>query len=356
MKPKYQSVADALRQEIAVGTFQDGEALLTEEELRNKFSVSRQTIRQAISLLEGDGLVVRRRGSGTYVAHGPRRHGNVLNVGVITTYITDYIFPSIVRGIESVLSTENCTMSLSATYNHVGHEGALLERYLATPVDGLIIEGTRTALENPNLALFEKLRERNIPYVFINGYYPQLSHGLHVVMDDEAGGYAAAKTLITAGHTRIGGIFKQDDMQGQRRYRGFLSALQDAGLHPSDADICWFDTDNKKCFFEEPYGRAYRQRLGGELDAVVCYNDEIALMLLDFFRVRALSVPEDISLISFDNSAYTGICSPGLTSLSHLKDEFGRIAAQKLMSMMHGGQEESSVLPWELVVRESIRK
>ena len=111
MEPKYQSVADALRHDIATGLYRDGDTLLTEVELKDKFGVSRQTIRQAISLLENDGLVVRRRGSGTYVTHGPRKRSGALNVGVITTYITDYIFPSIVRGIESVLSNENCIMS-----------------------------------------------------------------------------------------------------------------------------------------------------------------------------------------------------------------------------------------------------
>lgn len=70
MEPKYQSVADALRHDIATGLYRDGDTLLTEVELKDKFGVSRQTIRQAISLLENDGLVVRRRGSGTYVTHG----------------------------------------------------------------------------------------------------------------------------------------------------------------------------------------------------------------------------------------------------------------------------------------------
>ena len=115
--------AEPTTHDIASGHYKDGEALLTEAELKQKFGVSRQTVRQAISLLENDGLVIRRRGSGTYVNHGARKHSGMLNVGVITTYITDYIFPSIVRGIESALSAESCIMSLSATYNRTDHDG-----------------------------------------------------------------------------------------------------------------------------------------------------------------------------------------------------------------------------------------
>ena len=354
MQAKYQAVAQSLRRDIAAGVFQDGQALLTEEELKRKFSVSRQTVRQAISLLEADGLVIRKRGSGTYVTHGPRKHGGALNVGVITTYITDYIFPSIVRGIESVLSTEGCIMSLSATYNHTDHERALLRRFLDSPVDGLIIEGTRTAMPNPNIPLYEELRERNIPYVFINGYYPQLSRSVHVVTDDETGGRRAVDLLVSKGHTRIGGIFKGDDMQGHLRYQGFAAALHASGFPASEKRVCWFTTENKKRFLEEAPGAAFLDALPRAADALVCYNDEIALMLLEQLEKRRLSVPRDISLISFDNSAYAGICSPKLSSLSHPKEQFGRIAAEKLMRMMRGGKEESAVLPWELIERESL--
>lgn len=354
MEPKYQIVADALRYDIACGVFQDGQALLTEAELKDKFSVSRQTIRQAISLLENDGLVIRRRGSGTYVTHGPRKNSGVLNVGVITTYITDYIFPSIVRGIESVLSTENCIMSLSATYNHTDHERALLQRFLQQPIDGLIIEGTKTALPNPNIQLYEKLWERNIPYVFINGYYPELKHSVHVVTDDEAGGKQAVDTLVAKGLTRIGGIFKSDDMQGHLRYQGFSAALAAHGLKSRDQNVCWFTTENKTRFLAEKTGEAFLSELPQSLDAVVCYNDEIALMLMESLKRNHLSLPGDLSVISFDNSAYAAICSPKLTSLSHPKDEFGRIAAGKLVSMMRGNKETSSVLPWELIRRESL--
>lgn len=144
-EPKYQLVASTLRREIADGIFAEGSLLTTEEELKRRFQVSRQTVRQAIALLEDDGLVVRRRGSGTYVKHGPRRHGETLTVGVVTTYITDYIFPSIVRGIEHVLSANGCMMNLSATYNRADHERMILQRALEHGVEGLIIEGTKTA-------------------------------------------------------------------------------------------------------------------------------------------------------------------------------------------------------------------
>ena len=156
-QPKYLQVADILRKEIAEGVFRDGQTLMTEEELRFRFDVSRQTIRQAIALLEEDGLVDRRRGSGTYVRHGPRRRQQgAVHVGVVTTYITDYIFPSIVSGIESVMNENDVVMNLSATYNDSQTERKILERMLDGVVDGLIVEGVRTARQAENEDLFRR--------------------------------------------------------------------------------------------------------------------------------------------------------------------------------------------------------
>lgn len=354
MEPKYQAVAESLRHDIASGMYKDGDALLTEAELKQKFGVSRQTVRQAIALLESDGLVLRRRGSGTYVSHGARKHSGVLSVGVITTYITDYIFPSIVRGIESALSAESCIMSLSATYNRTDHERSLLNRILETPLDGLIVEGTKTALPNPNTGLYEKLWERNIPCVFINGYYPQLPRAVYVVTDDEAGGRMAAAYLTQQGFTRIGGLFKSDDMQGHLRYQGFFAELQDRGLHVRDENVCWFTTENKRRFLREETGAEFLRSLRSGVDAVVCYNDETALELMAVLEENGIAVPRDVSIVSFDNSAYASVCHPKLTTLAHPKDTFGRVAAEKLLNMIAGKKESSTALPWTLVERDSV--
>lgn len=354
MTAKYKRIADELRHEIATGGYQDGQALPTEEMLRARFSVSRQTIRQAIAQLADDGLVRRVRGSGTYVAHGPRRRAGTPAIGVITTYITDYIFPSIVRGIEGALSASGCLMTLAATYNRVDHERELLQRFLASPIDGLIVEGTQTALPNPNLALYEKLRERNIPFLFINGYYPELTRAVHVVTDDAEGGRMAARALLDAGHARLGGVFKRDDMQGRLRHQGFCEVLERRGLPVSERDVLWFSTENQRSFLDEREGAMFLDGLRERVDALVCYNDEAALHVVE--HLKGCRLPDDLSLLSFDNSAYASLCRPKLTSLDHPKDAFGRLAAEKLMRMVAGAREESAAMPWTLVERESVRE
>lgn len=108
MAPKYQMVADSLRTDILDGVYQKRMLLPTEQLLCQQFQVSRQTVRQALALLVSEGLIERRQGSGSHIRDrskpAPMPHRSI---AVITTYISDYIFPSILREVENVLSDHN---------------------------------------------------------------------------------------------------------------------------------------------------------------------------------------------------------------------------------------------------------
>ena len=170
MRPKYQTVADTLRREIQSGQYDETMLLPTEQALCGQFQVSRQTVRQALSLLASEGLIERRQGSGSHLAK--RDKGGRRTVAVITTYISNYIFPSILREIETVLAANNCTLTLYATQNLVANERKILTSLLDEHVpDGILVEGIKTGLPNPNLDLYQEITARGIPMVFLHGYY-----------------------------------------------------------------------------------------------------------------------------------------------------------------------------------------
>ena len=354
-QPKYLQVADTLRREIAEGVFRDGQTLMTEEELRMRFDVSRQTIRQAISLLEDDGLVDRRRGSGTYVRHGPRRRQGIVHVGVITTFITDYIFPSITQGMEAVLNENGAVLSLNAMYNDVETERNILERMLEEPVDGLIMEGCRTAKETPNRDLLERFAQRNIPVLFVNGFNPGLEQFPHVVMDDYGGGRLAAKTALNRGYTRLAGLFKTDDLQGAERLTGFQDEIRSRGLTVPEERLLCFSTEERNDLVDSAKGKALLDVLRrGEADCLVCYNDIFASQFLTKLQESGVKVPQDLGLIGFDNATFSGMLRPALTTLGHPKEAFGALAARKMLRMIAGEKEESVSMPWTLIERDSL--
>ena len=227
---KYQKIIDWITECIDDGTLKPGEKLPSENELCERFGLSRQTVRHAISKLAEDGLLESRRGSGTYLVDQRAEEGDKNVIAVVTTYVDDYIFPSTIRGIESTLSDKGYSMQLSVSDNTVGKERQILTDLLnRSDVAGIIMEPVKSALPNPNMELYKRLRDRNVKVLFINSFYPELDMP-HVSLNDSECAYRAVKALINLGHRDIGCVLKLDDGQGRERYRGYLKAITEAGV------------------------------------------------------------------------------------------------------------------------------
>lgn len=344
---KYEQLADKLRKQIVNGNIKPGDKLPSENELTAGESLSRQTVRQALSVLEKDGLIRKLRGSGSVVISQQKREATG-RIAVITTYIGEYIFPDILRGIEQTLARQGWAPTLAATHNRVDQERTILEGLINNPVDGIIIEGTKTALPNPNIDLFRKLEAEDIPMVFINGFYPDFRPPVYVVADDRAGGALAAVFLLDKGRRRIAGIFKSDDIQGHRRYAGYTEALRQANLPVIDDHVLWFTTETRDTLI--------RSNLTNTLagcDAVVCYNDEVAVQVISQARSQGVNIPAELAVISFDDSIFSNMTTPRITSLTLSKETIGRLAALKLLSLIQGQQQTPQILNWEINEKES---
>ena len=350
--PKYQSLADSIRKKIQEGVYPDGYVLDTENDLAKQYGMSRQTVRHALSILETEGILERKRGSGTFVKQKRLLRKKTMTVGVIVSYISEYIFPTIIRGIEAELALKGYAMKLSATSNCVDNERRILMDYQKQSIDGLIIEGTKTHLPNPNISIYRELAGIGIPYVFINGYYPEIQETAYVVTDDYHASKQAVQYLAKKGHRQIAGIFKSDDMQGVRRYQGYIEGLIEQELIVSEKSIIWFTTNNFDYIFNSSLGEMLLTYLEG-CTAVVCYNDYIAVLLFDIIQKAGKRVPDDIAIISFDNSVYSDINTVKITSMNHPKEELGRIASRQLIQMIDGKKSEQIILPMELVEKES---
>lgn len=340
---KYSELSHRLRIDIQNGIYVSGQKLPSENELAKLTGYSRQTVRQAIGVLEKEGLVDRVRGSGTYVRSVKPHRKPTHNIAVVTTYISEYIFPAILQGVDQVLSQNGYTPLLNATRNRVDNERKILTELLHKPIDGLIVEGTKTALPNPNIDLYEKLNQLGIPVVFINGYYPDLKNPVYVVADDRAGGRMACELLLKKGHTKIAGIFKSDDIQGHRRYAGYAEALRSVDIAVDDDQVLWYTTENRDSLFTHILSSV----LNG-CSAVVCYNDEVAIDLLhnryEFERMAA----SPLEIVSFDKSTFSRISGEPFLSLSNPKEKLGALAAQKIVNILNGKAEQAAVLPWGL--------
>lgn len=357
--PKYKQVKEEILSWIAAGSLKAGDLMPSENEVSEQFGVSRQTVRQAFGELESEGWLRRVQGKGTFVTEPEQSGGTVpaRTVGLITTYISDYIFPHIVRGVEAALRSKGYQLLLSSTDNDKERERESLEMMLNQPLDGLIIEPTRSADGNPNLSYFLAMDYRSIPYVMINERYPELDAPC-LKADDRTGGYSAAKHLLDGGHERIAGFFKMDDLQGVNRLRGFIEAHRERGIHLLPELVVHYSTEEKRTKPREAAIRMLRLEASERPTAFVCYNDELAVQLLEVIRQAGLAVPDDVSVVGFDDSSLATATETKLTTLTHPKMEMGSDAVELLLSMINrkGQKPKGKLYTPDLVVRTSTKE
>jgi GntR family transcriptional regulator of arabinose operon len=311
------------------------EMLPSENMLCMKFDISRQTVRSALQALEEDGLIQRRRGSGTYVAVDfSLDQAKEKTVGLIMSYRLDYIFPAVFTGIESVLFPNNIGVKVAVTKNDVYTEKLCLQRMLDSNLCGLIVEGTKSTFATPNLNYYNEFLRRKIPILFFHNYYENLS-APKVLMDDYGSSYLLTKQLIENGHRNIAGLFKVDDYQGKERYRGYLDCLFAHNLAFQDDWVKWYSTsdfDQASANFDKTLNQ-FIKRIPS-CTAIVAYNDNVAIRLLDVIESRGMRVPDDISLVSFDDTELSRRSSFKIVSAIHPKIAMGEKVASNMVNMI----------------------
>ena len=168
MAAKYRVLADRLREELGRSSGKQGYKLPTELELTARYQLSRQTVRHALRLLEEEGLIHRRQGSGSY-ATGLTPSAAPRQIAVVASFMDDYIFPAILHEATEVFSRQGYSTAVYATENRVSREREILLRLLEEPMSGLLVEGSKTALPTPNGDLYQRLRQAGTPMVFLHG-------------------------------------------------------------------------------------------------------------------------------------------------------------------------------------------
>ncbi|MFF2446355.1 GntR family transcriptional regulator [Neobacillus sp. NPDC058068] len=360
---KHSMVKEKIKEWITSGVVKPGDKIYSENELVKMFNVSRHTVRLAVGDLVHEGWLHREQGAGTFCSNrlieskvqNKKTAANSKNIGVITTYISDYIFPFIIRGLESYLADQGYSLTLAATNNDIEKEKQCLQNMLSRNIDGLIVEPTKSSNFNPNVNYYLELEQKNIPYLMINQYYPQL-HPPYIIVNDEQGGFIATDHLIKLGHEKIVGIFKTDDLQGVYRMQGFIRSFRENNIPFFPEMILTYSTEDKEGLQEKVKNFLLASK--NKPSGIICYNDQLALLVLNVLRDLKIRVPEDISIVGYDDSYLAEASEVKLTSIKHPKIDMGIAAAKWIIAAIENRNEEdahpkSIVYEPELVIRNS---
>lgn len=351
-KNKHEYLRYEIKKLIEDNKLEPGDKLPTELEFQTKYDVSRHTVRSALAYLENEGLIYKEQGLGSFVGH-PNGKNKTKEIGVITTYISDYIFPYIIRGIENELTKKGYSMILTSTNNDIDLEKRAVQMMIDRNVDGIIVEPTKSAYYNPNIGLYLKLKELGIPLIMINAVYEEIDIP-SVMTDDFKSGYIATKELIENNHINIGGIFKIDDRQGKERLKGYMQACYEFGIE--------YNSDNVLVYEKEPMDEILKNQVDdmireNRVTGIVCYNDKLTIEVLDIIWGNGYNVPEDISIVSHDNSYLSEMTKAHISTIDHPKTKLGKCAAEKIIDSIENKTEiVSKVFDTKLIKKDSVLK
>ena len=351
---KQDQISQTLLKELPA-LLQSGQyALPTEYALCERFHVSRQTVRAALSHLEKEGYLKRRQGSGSFLTGLlPDEKDN--HIALLLATDEAYIYPKIVKELLAQFVKSGYQVSLYLTNDSVQTEREILLKLLESPPRGILVEGTKNGLPNPNLDLYLKLKKQ-CSIVFLHGLYPNFSDFVCVKDDNSGGAKLLTHYLTQKKHKKIAGIFEADTMQGQERYLGFVRELLENGLPVCEDCIFWFRYEELRVIEEQRHTDFFTklQKKLSSCSAVVCYNDEIAYGLMQSLQASTLRVPEDLSIASFDGSYLHNLGSLSITTLSHEKASVSETAAHVLTELLRGVSVSSKELSWQLVEGDSV--
>lgn len=352
---KYEMLAAKLTESITENLKNGICKLPTETELSQQYKVSRQTVRSALTLLREKGIITSRQGSGSYATGLSEDHSRN-RIPILIANHQEYIYPHLLTDIRRVLSAQGYQLQVYDTYNNTLKEREHLLTLLADPPRGVIVEGCKSTLPNPNLDLYEKLRATGSFLLFLHNSYAGLSDVVCVKDDNYYGGYLLAEHLAALGHTRIAGLFKIDDRQGPERYSGVVSCLRDLGIFVDDSQVGWFtsrEVESLETNQDTRFLTAFIQEQLQDCTAVICYNDEIAYWLIKELSYAGKQVPQEISVVCFDNSYLSDLSRVRITTLTHQAHEIGSCAAECMIQKLKGISVVSQEIPWQLVHKES---
>ncbi len=272
-------------------------------------------------------------------------------VGLVVTSIADPFVGRVVRGVEAVAQGANVSVFLSLSYNDPEREMEVIETFHRRRVDGVI--SATAQLQGPYV---ERLAQIKMPTVMINRQPNSAADELlSVDADDYGGARQAIEHLLTLGHRRIGYLGVANRMQSsRRRLAGYCDTLTVAGVASDDDLIRIAPARVGSDANDVAEGQALLpELLRAGVTAVFCYNDMIAVGVLMTCRELGLAVPEQLSVVGYDDVDIARYVTPPLTTIHQPKLRLGEIAMQMLLDMLAGRPVENQMLPTDLVVRES---
>jgi len=266
-------------------------------------------------------------------------------IGLVVTTVSDPFASEVTCGVEQTANDHGYAVFLANSNADPERERNVVQELAERRVDGIIVTSSRVgALYLP------LLKELNVPIVLVNDQHPgEFVHS--VMIENVEGTRTATEHLIELGHRRIAYVGDQFGYQSDaERLAGYRQALSEAGI--AFATALAVEGDGRtEAAIEAVNGLL---ALAAPPTAICCYNDMTALGAMLAIRARGLRVPEDISVVGFDDLFFGAYLQPPLTTVRQPMRRMGQMAMENLFKLMSGEESVAQIkVETELIVRSS---
>jgi len=353
-KPLYQQIADDLRDQIYKGKLKVGDRIGSHQDLALRYDVSLITIRKARDLLIREGILYTRIGKGTYVEKQSvqsaiSKHNTI---GFVLRNLDSQFFSRILTSVENKLSKKGYNLLLSSNANQIDKEDSQIHHFLEMGVDGLIIVSLSSHYHAP--PIIKQLEKDEFPYVVVS--YVADENICHIGSDQIHGAFMATEYLIQLGHNKIGYINSaRGSLLGEVRKQGYIMALDKYGIPYREKYVYYLKQSGEHFDYDSGYEIGVKfAKLYDKPDAVFAYNDLSGIGFEKGLLDQGLKVPEDVSIIGFDNIKRCITAPVQLTTVHQPIDEIGSLSVETLLKKIKGQKvKHRQILKPKLVIRES---
>ena len=367
----YNKIMEYLKNKIETGEYQPSDKLPTEAELSNLFHVSRITSKRALEELEKQGLIARKRGSGSFVADRANEinpHGlelfRVINM-IIPLEAVNVCLLDIIKGASEVLAANNYQLAVENIIGDRNKEREIIRQLSTKDIQGVIYY---PIFDVGNLDLLYNLSIQKFPIVTIDKYFTDIEMS-SVSTDNFGGAYDAVSYLCRLGHRKIAYLAinqLENESSVRQRFFGYCKALYDNGIQYDESIVrLGFDVNTDSDLSQNEQQKKVKavsdlilRLLNHGVTAIHTENDNVAIMLINVCNEIGIKVPGQLSVIGFDNLALSGYISVPLTTIAQNFYQIGKRSAEIIMDKISGGSKivTREYIPSALVERKSCRK
>lgn len=257
------------------------------------------------------------------------------------TRLSDPFVLDLIGGIGDALKEQNCDLLISHLTLTDYHSAANL--VASGRCDGLIVLGQSSMHKQLN-----QLAAQRVPFVAWGAKLDDQAY-CSVGSDNQQGGRRATNHLIRMGRKRIAFLGDCEGPEMQLRLEGYYEALRNSGMTVDPRLVC------PAHFYPESAMETVEVLLeqGIEFDGIVAASDMIAIGAMRGLISRGKRVPQDVSVIGYDDVLVAAFSSPALSTIRQDVTKAGRLMVNKLLRMLAGENVQSSTLPTDLIIRES---